>query len=264
MSNAWLPPAHPWSWRLWAGGLAGLLALALAATGAPPAHAPDTSPLDEPLRLLAEARKRYAEVKDYTCLMIKREQVNDSLQPENVIKMKVRTEPFSVYLRWQEPKNLVGQEACYVAGRNDGKLRVKGAGARGLFGFVSLDPDDPRIKAASRHSITEAGIGNLIRRFGAAWEAERQLGLTQVRLADYDYNKRRCVRVETIHPRKAEGKFLFFRTVVYFDKETRLPIRVECYGWPQDPDDTRGPLAEVCSYAHLKLNVGLEDEVFDH
>lgn len=280
MTRAWLarvteffparfPGAGLRSGRLAAWCLGVLLLLVLAGGGPPPGpvSAPprqDSSPMDEPLRLLAEACQSYAAVKDYSCLMIKREQVNGEIQPDNVIQMRVRTEPFSVSLRWQEPKNLVGQEACYVAGRYGGKLRVKGSGALGLFGFVSLDPNDARIKAASRYSITEAGIGNLLKRFTTGWENERQLGLTQVHLAEYDFNKRKCVRVETIHPRNAEGKFLFYRNVVYFDRQHKLPLRVECYDWPVNADDTQGKLVEVCSYAHLKLNVGLPDEVFDH
>jgi hypothetical protein len=51
--------------------------------------------------------------------------------------------------------------------------------------------------------------------------------------------------------------------VVYFDKESNLPIRVECYDWPHRAGEA-GELVEVYSYVNLKLNVGLADEVFSH
>ena len=237
-----------------------LLARDSAAQQGPPPRTP--SPMDEPLRLLTEARKSFESVRDYSCLLVKRERVDDQVGPDNVIQMKVRKEPFSIALNWVGPKNMVGQEAYYVAGQNDNKLRVKGAGGLGLFGYVTIDPNDKRVRSASKHSITEAGIGNMLARFEKGWENERKLGLTRVTIAEYEYNKRRCWRVETIHPPNSQDKFLHYRSVLYFDKEHKLPIRLECYDWPTDPGDTKGLLAEIVSFAHLKLNVGLTDEHF--
>jgi hypothetical protein len=270
----------PRSRRLWYYGLASFLGLAVVggatppepppATAAPPAPQPTgkaaapaatASPMDEPLRLIAAARATYGRLQDYSCVLVKRERVGPQEPPENVILMNVRTRPFSVYLRWQGPRDLAGQEVCYVTGRNNGQMRVHSAGALGVVGFVSLDPNDPRARKTSRHSITEAGIGNVIERFGAGWEGERRLNLTQVRVGEYEYNKRRCTRVETIHPARRE--FLHYRSVVYFDQQNRLPIRVESYDWPRSQGDP-GRLTEVFSFVNLRLNVGLSDAVFNH
>lgn len=222
----------------------------------------DVSPMDEPLRLLAAAHSAWDSVRDYTCLLIKRERIDGQVMPDNVMQMKFRKNPFSVGLIWQQPSNLVGQEAYFINGRNDNKIRVRGAGAVGLFGFVSLDPSDPRVRSTSKYSVTEAGIGNMIGRFERSWANERNLGQTKVAVSEYEYDKRRCWRVETIHPLQRTNAFLFYRSVVYFDKEQKLPIRVECYDWPTRPGDTKGLVAEVYSFAHLKLNVGLTDESF--
>jgi Protein of unknown function (DUF1571) len=229
----------------------------------PAPAAADASPMDEPLRLIAEARSSFEKVTDYTCRLVKKERINGELTPSNVIAMSVRNEPFSVDLRWLEPKSCVGQEACYVAGRYDGKMRVKSAGLLGAVGFVSIDPTDPRAQKTSRHAITEAGIGNLIQRFAGHWEAERQLNLTQVKVGEYEYNKRRCIRVETVHPTNPDNQFLCYRTVLYFDKENHLPIRVEAYDWPHGESD-KGELMEEVNYANLQLNVGVPDETFNH
>jgi hypothetical protein len=198
-------------------------------------------------------------------LLVKRERMNGKLPPNNVIEMKVRAQPFSVYLRWLEPRPEAGQEVCYVAGQNGGKMRVHPKGVLGSFaGFVSLDVDDPRVRQTSRRSITEAGIGNTIERFARAWENERRLNLpTQVNVAEYEYNRRRCIRVETTHPDNNGGHFLYYRDVVYFDKETHLPIRLEFYDWPRQTGDT-GRLVDMYSFANMRINVGLTDEVFNH
>src|SRR5262245_26264019 len=77
---------------------------------AAPSAAAGAGPLDLPLRLIADARQSYQGVRDYTCLFIKRERLRGQVQPENVIDMKVRTQPFSVYLRWLKPTATAGQE----------------------------------------------------------------------------------------------------------------------------------------------------------
>jgi hypothetical protein len=275
MSSA---PRARWLWYVGSSGLLSLVIFAGADPAAPPPPAAPAAPqpttlaaasvaavhpLDEPLRLLTRARDSFAGVQDYSCTLIKRELLNGQMSPDNVIAMKVRHEPFSVYLRWLEPKAMVGQEACFVAGKHEGKMRVKSAGLLGAVGFISLDPRDERARKTSRHTITEAGIGNLLKRYQASWDAERQMNLTQVRIAEYEFNKRRCTRVETLRPTNPNGKFAYHRSVVYFDRESNLPIRVECYDWPRRPGEA-GELVEVYSYLNLKLNVGLTDDVFNH
>jgi hypothetical protein len=268
--------------RLWYYGAVGVLGVVLLGGGQPPTSAPPASapvaprpmapaastkaasPMDEPVRLIHEAQQAYQNVRDYTCLLIKRERLSGTLPPEHAIEMKVRVQPFSVYLRWLQPRSEAGQEVCYVAGRNDGKLRVHPKGVLGAVGFVSLDPNDPRVRQSSKRSITEAGIGNTIERFTRAWENEQRQNLTtDVHVAEYEYNRRRCVRVETIHPHNSDGHFLYYRDVVYFDKETHLPIRLEFYDWPRFQNDP-GQLVEMYSFANMRINVGLGDDVFNH
>jgi hypothetical protein len=234
-------------------------------TAQAPVPAQPASPLDEPLRLIQEAQKAYQNVRDYTCLLIKRERNNGRLPPDAVMEMKVRTQPFSVYLRWLQPRTEAGQEVCYVAGKNDGKMRVHPKGVLGsVAGFISLDPNDPRARQTSKRNITEAGIGNMIERFARAWEHERRLNLTnQVQVAEYEYNRRRCMRVEITHPDNAHGQFLYYRDIIYFDKETHLPIRLEFYDWPRQSGEP-GQLVEIYSFANMRINVGLGDDVFDH
>jgi hypothetical protein len=221
------------------------------------------SPLEQPLRLLADANQNYLGVRDYTCLFIKKEKIKDKLQPENLIEMKVRTQPFSVYMRWFGPKNLEGQEVCFVTGKNDGKMRVHSTGILGIAGFVTIDTRDPRVMDNSRHTIAEAGIGNLLARLTESWEMERRLNKTLVRIGEYSYNKRPCTRVETVHPEKMGDRFTSYRTVVYFDKAMHLPIRIEKYDWPKPGGPPEGELLENYSYVNLQTNVGLGDAVFN-
>ncbi len=231
-----------------------------AAQGVPPAP---QNPLDAPLRLLAEARQSYAQVRDYTCTLVSQERVRGKLLPENVIAFHFRAQPFSVYMRWLGPKESAGQEVCYVAGRNAGKMRVHaGKGLGGLVGFISLDPRDPKVMEHSRHTIVEAGMGNLIEQFAQTWATERQLGKTRVSMAEYEYDGKRCIRVEAAAT-EVNPQMYCYRSIVYFDKQTRLPIRLECYDWPRQGGTPQGELLEAHSYVGLRFNVGLPDNLFN-
>ena len=72
--------------------------------------------------------------------MISQERIQGKLEPEQVAVFKFRKEPFSVYMRWQGPRDVAGQEVCFVQGRHNNKMRVHATGAAGLFGFVTIDP----------------------------------------------------------------------------------------------------------------------------
>jgi hypothetical protein len=228
----------------------------------PPAR--PSSPMDQPIRLVTSAQKSYANVRDYTCAFIKREQVNGKLLPEQVASMKCQSQPFRVHLRFTSPRGVAGQEACYVAGKHNDMMRAKAAGLLGAVGFITVDPCDPRAMQTNRHPITEAGIGNLIDRVAKSWEVERRMNQTQVRIGEYEYNNRKCTRVETIHPDNSSRFFYTYRSVIYFDKETKLPIRFEGYDWPKAGGAPEGDLLECYSYVNLKLNVGLSDADFNY
>jgi len=225
----------------------------------------DASPpsnMDQALALIQRAKQAYAKIDDYECMLIKREKLADGLSPNHLIHLKVRTTPFCVSMCWIEPKPCAGQEVCYVSGKNDGKMRVKPPGLLGAVGFVSVDLDDVRVRRTSRHSVAQAGIGNVIDMASKGWPLEKQWGLTEVKLGTFVFAKRKCTRVEMIHPTRGEGKFLHHKNVVYFDQENGLPIRVENYDWPSKAGE-EPELLEVFSYVNLKINPGVPESIFD-
>src|SRR5438132_887227 len=252
---------------LWFLGSAALAAIAMLAGANPPQAPPSGQPnvpgsqpgqpiqpttaksvepsvMDEPLRLISQAAQRYQDIGDYSCTLVKRERINDQLQAENIISMCVRARPFSVYMKWAEPRNMVNQEVCYVAGKNKGMMRVKPHGLGAIAGWVSIDPNDPRALETSHHTITEAGIGNLIDRTAKAWEFDARVGKTQTHVADYKFQERPVTRVEIVHTEDGKGQFPFYRSVIYFDKEMQLPVRVENYSWPTRGGNKDGDLLE--------------------
>jgi hypothetical protein len=233
------------------------------ATGKPgPVSPPAAHPLDQPLQWLAEARKANANLHDYTCTLVKQERIQGRLQPQSIISMKFRSAPFSVNMRWLSPRESTGQEVSFIYGRNGNKMRVKSAaGLKRVAGWVSVDVNDPRVMQHSRHTIMEAGIGNLIEQTIQNMENERRRNKTQVRIAEYSYNNRRCYRIESIRTER-DNSYYSYRSVLYLDKETKLPVRAENYDWPYPGGDPNGDLLEMFSFIDMRANVGLTDADF--
>jgi hypothetical protein len=228
--------------------------------GVPPqvrAQSPaEASALDEPIRLAIAARDKYRTIQDYTCTFIKRERINGQLLPEEYISMKVRSKPFSVYMKWQRPYE--GREVIYVQGAYDNKVMAHGTGVEKIVGgTVALDPRGDMAMENSRHDITEAGIGNLSNQLANRWQREKQLGQTRVEIKENAVvDGRPCWCVKTQHPVDPK-KYSYYRSRVFFDKEHGLPIRFEGYDWPRRGSSPDGELIEVYTYRDLKFNIAL-------
>lgn len=212
-----------------------------------------------PLKLVQEAKEAYAGVRSYRCLFIKRDYVNGQLQPYQFILMKVRTRPFSVYMRWLKPR--AGREVLYVPHRYGPKIIAHEVGVKGVVGTVEIDPHSARARKESRHPITEIGIGNMIRKLERRWLlAARDPQYSVEVKPNAKVGNRSCWCVKARSP--ARGRYEYFRVRVFFDKQHKLPIRFEGYSWPtrQFPD---GMLIEEYTYDRLELNVPLSELDFD-
>lgn len=228
--------------------------------GKTPANA---HPMDKALKLITESKQKFSEVRDYTCTLVKDERIRGSMQ-RHIVDMRVRNEPFSVYMKWQSPQKLSGQQACYVAGRNPGKMRVRGAGVKGIVGWVTLSLDDPRVRANSNRSIAQAGLANLYKTFEEAYRNDKRYNKTKIRVGEYIFAKRRVIRVETVRMAKIPGPLSdTYRGVLYFDKETLLPARLERYSWPTEANP-KGEALEIHSFLNLQTNVNLPNATFNH
>jgi hypothetical protein len=221
------------------------------------------SPVEQAGQLIGEARASFARVRDYTGTLVRQERIGGRLQPEQFMDVRVRQQPYSVYLKWTSPRHLAGQEAVFVAGKNNNEIRAKGTGILAVAGHVSLATDDPRVMRDSRHAITETGIGNMLKVICRSYELERQLPAGQVKatFAQYAFERRRCTRMEVTHL-AYNAQLYCYRCVVYFDNEYKLPVRVEVYDWPTANGNPSGELLECYSYINLKFNVGLTDAAF--
>jgi hypothetical protein len=227
---------------------------------APPAPAP-VDPIPFAKRAIADCRARFAEVQDYTCTFLKRERLHGRLGGYHIMAMKARTQPFSIYFKFQQPNT--GREAIYVAGRNGGHVVAHDVGiGKVLAGTLELDPKGSRALEDNRHPITDAGIGHMIETVYERWTAEMKQGETQVVVhTNAHVGARACTMIESTHPQHLP-RYMFYRVKVYIDQEVGLPIRFEAYNWPKRPGQAP-ELMEEYTYMNLHLNAGLRDSDFD-
>ena len=226
------------------------------------AQAPPINPLDQAIGYVQEAKRNYqGAVKDYTCIFVAKENIKGRVNEDHYMQFKFREAPFSVAMKWLGPTTVAGQEVCFIKGKNNDQLRVHSKGILGVAGFVSVAPNDPRVKEQSRHSIHEAGLGHLIDSTLVSMGNDKKHGKTLVKIAEFDFDNRRCYRIESTRTARLPD-FYSYRSVIFLEKVSKYPIRNENYAWPVQGGNPNGELMETFSFTQLRFNVGLTEQDF--
>jgi hypothetical protein len=116
------------------------------------------------------AAESYSSINCYLVRFKRREQVAGKDMPEELMLMKFREQPRSIYMKWLAEVGH-GRELIYVQGKFDDKLHIRLAAGDILLlpagKKMSFALDSPLVRAKSRHLITEAGVGQSIEMFGS-------------------------------------------------------------------------------------------------
>ena len=220
-----------------------------------------------------------AEVDDYTCTFIKRENVNGKVLPPECIRTKVRNRkvvngetvvPFSVYMKFVKPKSVQGREIVYVEGVHNNQVFAKEGGTAGRFlPAVWLNTTSRFAMKSNRYPVTELGVENLAKRLIERAQAD----IDFVDDCDISYvsgakvGGRPC-KVLTVRRDKPKTGAAANRgmnvnlAMVFIDEELNIPIRYGAYDWPVG-SQSQGDVIEEYTYHNLKTNVGLTDADFD-
>jgi hypothetical protein len=241
------------------------------ATGEAPAQHPLVPALQYAMRAYHYARDN---VRDYTCLIIKRERIEGDLRDAEYIKARVRTEhvgpgqvaqPYSVFLSFVAPARAKGRKVLYVAGRNDNQMLVRNGGRHFNFVTVKIDPNSEAAMKETLVPITKVGFASVTESLIGLiqHDMERDPAATNTRVKFYrrsKVNDRICTRISVVHP-QADPGLGFAEANVYVDDELHVPIRVEALTWPRRSGEPK-PLMFEYTYTDLRLNVGLTDADF--
>ena len=235
-----------------------VVGLALAVAGAwtlAGAGAGGAASVADALRLLELAEERYAEIQDYTAILLTQERIGGILRPEHAVLLKF-ARPFSVYLRWLDGP-AQGREGLFVAGAWGDRFLVQEKQGLASLVTAAISPRDPRILERSRHPVTNIGLGRLLEIVGEdARRAARNGVLAVVDHGIHVVAGRPARQVEGILPRDPEASYYCHRVILAFDLQHHLPLRVVVYDWA-------GHLVEQYTYTDLRLNPGFAPRDFD-
>ena len=216
-------------------------------------------PLMPALRHAKSCLTKAQEMKGYECTFSKKEVVGNELISQTM-KMKVRHEPFSVYMCFVEPAK--GREVIYVEGKNDNKLQVHETGLAALIGTLTLSPEDSRVMAENRYPITKAGFKKMLESVVLQWEEEMKYAETDVRyFEDAKVGDYKCRVIESSHPQPRK-QFKFHMTRLWIDEKSGLAVRVQQFGFPRKKD-AKPPMLEDYAFTAIKPEVRLSDRDFD-
>jgi hypothetical protein len=231
----------------------------------PDLNFPSNDPIAQLSELARTAIQEYSKIDSYVARMRRREQVNGRDKPEELLLFKFRKEPFSVYFKWLG-NEARGREVVFVKGRYEGKLHtLLAAGDIPLMPAgkrMALFPDSTLVRSSSRHSIEEAGIGQLVAKFNYAVETEarspqRQSSLTFLGPMHRPEMENDGIGVMQSIPAGAEpqmpkgGKRLWV-----FDRLSRLPVLLVT-------QDAAGHEVEYYFYDRVEYPVRLDDDDFN-
>jgi hypothetical protein len=197
--------------------------------------------------------KRWESVKTFGATFIRRERLADQteLGEVQVILLRERQKPFSIYMQWVDGLGK-GRQLVYVEGLNNGKFRVTPGGSLG-FVVMDLAVDDPQVFKSSRHSVLDAGMGNLLRKIDK-----------QFALAGPD------VRTKYKGKTAVGGRtgYLFYRYMpekpqcycwkseIVIDEELHFPLSVKVFDWKGQP-------FEEYTYKDIQIDPDYTDKCFE-
>lgn len=228
----------------------------------PETKEPAPATLVDLIKYAAASQEAANQVKDFTATFTKTELVQGRLISQSM-DMKFRAKPFSVYMRYRTGPE-AGRQAIYVDGKFGGNLMLKETGVKAIAGAIPLRPDSALVMKENRYPVTEVGIANMINTAMKNWERDSKLEAAQADVKFFPNAKLGelpCEAIQLTHL-KPHRDIKYHLTRIYFDKETKLPLRAECYGFPRKPGD-KAPLIEDYRYSNLKTNVKLTDADFN-
>jgi hypothetical protein len=224
---------------------------------APSVESPTPDAAGNIRRLLKQAESECGALDSYICRMTRRETVNGSPNPEEIMLFKFRKQPFSIYFKWIGTTNN-GREVVYVKGKYEGKLHIRMSPGSA---DMALAPDSFLVRRSSRHPVTEAGVCAIVEMYAAAVAAFekgqhslRYLGVSK--RPDFDDGATLEGVEEDLAPGADPNLPRGGHRQLYFNVATRLPVLVIT-------KDERGQEVEYYRFDRFQTRVKLDDDDFN-
>jgi len=210
---------------------------------------------DNPMLLVAAATETMANVKDFTCIVEKRERVKGKLLLEATVLLKVREKPYSVYAKWIKGDRK-GQEALYVTGKYKNKIVAHLSGFSRALGVHEIDPNGSLARSSARHPVNEVGFSPMLKRLKIACDAAKKNGDLKVLYLGKTHLEDGVTAYGLIRVLPRRNNYPCHIMFFYLDAKELLPARLVSLDW-----DYR--LLESYTFKKIHPNQGLTDHDFD-
>lgn len=220
------------------------------------------------LLLLEKGYEFLKQKPDYTATVFLQERVGGALCDPQVVNLKMRHEPLSVYMKWLVGDK--GRELLYVEGTNGGDMLVKVGGIKGkLLPPLKLNPVGDIAMREARHPATEIGMLELARQLIENRENDlrRESGVHCRMLDDQIFDERDCYCFLVWFDSRDLSP-VYRKSLLLVDKEWCIPVVIQNYTWPVnediDPSELDNEtLVEHYRYSSVNFNQQLADADFD-
>jgi len=213
------------------------------------------SPREQYRALLTQAEESLRRFTGYTATFVQQVRKGDNLLDAEEVQIKLRHEPFSVYMDFGQK----GLQVLYVDGANDGRLLARKT--RGLFQrTLRLEPTSRIAMLTNRQPVTELGL------LGLVLKAERIMDACPPN-ADIRFETGAAevagetVRQYTVTFGSPDVQETYSKCLVCFRTGEPLPVCITCYGWSDD--GAPGELIEHYCYRDVHFDAVLADADFD-
>lgn len=216
--------------------------------------------------MLEKAEAVLSALPGYTTTFSKQEVVGDELTDEQVMEVKIRHEPFSVYMKWTTGHK--GRQVLYVDGEHKGRMLVKLGGWKKRLPALKLDPSGSMAMKESRYPITKAGLLELVRESLAIRRGEmaKPHGVRCQLIENHKFDGRPCYAfVVEYADRSASDRYR--KSEMLFDRELGVPVVVRNFSWPAEGAEgdatDESTLVEFYTYRNIKFQREVAGGDFD-
>ena len=165
---------------------------------------PGEHPLMPALRVAKQSLQTIdTRIRDYNAIMMKQERIDGELMPKEVAFIKVRHQPFGVYMYFLGESK--GRECLYndMPDGTKGKLIARDCGFKKRLGKFTLDPEGAIAMKGQKYPIMKLGLRELTNELVTVASNDVQFGECEVRHGQGTMEGRSITWLEVVHPRAA-------------------------------------------------------------
>lgn len=223
------------------------------------------------IAMLHEALVRLDGVSTYTATFDKQERVDGELLEAQTMFMKIRHEPFSVFLNVTDGAH-TGRQILYPRAAGDLRLMVQLTKFGGRLPALPLEPTSALAMQESRYPITMAGIREITMQALNLRQRELARGplvITTMR-DDASFDGRPAYEFTVEYEKPELSDAAYRRCEIHIDRQLMLPVQIRNWTWAELVPDAdvadldRTTLLEHYVFRNVDLDAQLDDSDFSY